>query len=86
MVSAAAVGVIGQLALWFAIHLLFRGGWTLEFGVARVTVPNLGSLDVAALGLTGLALALTFVLRLPMLAMIVAMVVTAVLLKAFGLY
>ena len=86
MISAAAVGVIGQLALWFAIHLLFRSGQTME--VARllsVMLPDLGSLDVAALGLTFLALVLTFATRLPMLAMIGVLIVSGVLLKVFGM-
>lgn len=86
MISAAAVGVIGQLALWFAIHLLFRSGQTME--VARllsVMLPDIGSLDVVALGLTVLALVLTFATRLPMLAMIGVLIVSGVLLKVFGM-
>ncbi|ATC24041.1 chromate transporter [Caulobacter vibrioides] len=85
MVSAAAVGVIGQLALWFAIHLLFRSGETLGSGMLRVMVPDLGSVHAVAFGLVALALGLTFVLRLPMLLMIAATVITAVLLRVIGL-
>lgn len=85
MISAAAVGVIGQLALWFAIHLLFRSGQTMEVaGLLSVMLPDLGSLNVAALGLTLLALALTFATRLPMLAMIGVMVAAGVILKVVG--
>lgn len=83
LISAAAVGVIGQLALWFAVHLLFRSGHTLEVGPLRVLLPDPGSLDYAALGLTALALMLAS--RLPMLAMIAAVVVAGVVLKAVGL-
>lgn len=83
LISAAAVGVIGQLALWFAIHLLFRSGQTLEAGPLRVMLPDLQSLDYAAMGLT--ALALMLISRLPMLAMIAVMIVAGVLLKAVGL-
>lgn len=86
LVSAAAVGVIGQLALWFALHLLFRAGHTLEIaGVVRIVAPDPATLDYAALGLTGLALALVLATRLPMLAMIAVMVAASVALKAFGL-
>lgn len=86
LVSAAAVGVIGQLALWFALHLLFRAGHTLEIaGVVRIVAPDPATLDYAALGLTGLALALVLATRLPMLAMIAVMVAASVVLKAFGL-
>ncbi|PZR33804.1 chromate efflux transporter [Caulobacter segnis] len=83
LISAAAVGVIGQLALWFALHLLFRSGQTLEAGPVRVLLPDPASLDYAALGLTVLALALAS--RLPMLAMIGVMIAAGVLLKMVGL-
>jgi chromate transporter len=85
MVSAAAVGVIGQLALWFAMHLLFRSGETRENGVLRVMVPDLGAAHAGALGLVALALGLTFGLRLPMLLMIAATVIASVLLRVIGL-
>jgi chromate transporter len=86
LISAASVGVIGQLALWFAIHLLFRSGQTMEVaGLARVMLPDVASLDYGALGLTALALMLVFATRLPMLAMIAVLVGAGLLLKAFGL-
>lgn len=86
LISAASVGVIGQLALWFAIHLLFRSGQTMEVaGLVRVMLPDVASLDYGALGLTVLALMLVFTTRLPMLAMIAVLVVAGVLLKAVGL-
>lgn len=86
LISAAAVGVIGQLALWFALHLLFRAGHTLEVaGVLRVMLPDPGALDYAALGLTGLALALVFATRLPMLAMIAVVAAAGVALRVIGL-
>jgi chromate transporter len=85
LISAAAVGVIGQLALWFAIHLLFRSGQTMEVaGLLSVMLPDVGSLNLAALGLTALALALTFATRLPMLAMIAVTVAAGLLLKVLG--
>jgi chromate transporter len=86
LISAASVGVIGQLALWFAIHLLFRSGQTMEVaGLARVMLPDVASLDYGALGLTALALMLVFATRLPMLAMIAVLAGAGLLLKAFGL-
>jgi len=44
-VTAAVVGVIANLALWFALHVLFRATW--GFGLAGFTwpVPVLGSID-----------------------------------------
>lgn len=85
MVSAAAVGVIGQLAAWFTAHYLFRTGDTFASGVFQVTVPDVSSLDQTALGLTVLALALTFALRLPVLALVAAMVAAGLALRVVGL-
>ncbi len=86
LISAASVGVIGQLALWFAIHLLFRSGQTMEVaGLLKVMLPDVASLDYGALGLTALALMLVFATRLPMLAMIAVLVGAGVLLKVMGL-
>ncbi|MFT4253499.1 MAG: chromate efflux transporter [Caulobacter sp.] len=70
LVGAAVVGVIAGLALWFAVHLLFRSGNEAAWGPFRTTLPDLVSLDPAALGLTVLACALTFALRLPILALV----------------
>jgi len=86
LISAASVGVIGQLALWFAIHLFFRSGQTMEVaGLVKVMLPDVASLDYGAVGLTILALMLTFATRLPMLAMIAVLVGGGVLLKVLGI-
>ncbi len=86
LISAASVGVIGQLAAWFAIHLFFRSGQTMEVaGLVKVMLPDVASLDYGAVGLTILALMLTFATRLPMLAMIAVLVASGVLLKVFGI-
>ncbi len=85
MISAASVGVIGQLAAWFALHVLFGSSETFRLGVLRIAVPDPSSLDPAAAGLTLLALALTFVLRLPVLALVAVMLVAGLALRAAGL-
>jgi len=85
LVSAAAVGVIGQLAVWFAVHLLFRAGQSVEAGPFKASIPTLSSLDPAALGLTVLALGLTFAIRLPVLALVAAMVASGLLMRLTGL-
>lgn len=85
LVSAAAVGVIGQLGVWFAVHFLFRVGQSIEAGIFKASVPTLSSLDPAALGLTLLALALTFALRLPVLALVGVMVAAGLLMRLVGL-
>jgi chromate transporter len=59
MVTAAVVGVIANLALWFALHVLFQQVTDITLGVATVTWPNWRSADLVAIGLSlaaGLAL------------------------------
>jgi chromate transporter len=59
MVTAAVVGVIANLALWFALHVLFREVSEISFGIATVTWPDWRSADLVAIGLSivaGLAL------------------------------
>jgi len=65
-ITAAVVGVIANLALWFALHVVFSElrPWT-GLGM-RIEVPIRSSLDPAALILTGLAIVAVFRLRLGM--------------------
>ncbi|MFC4292306.1 chromate efflux transporter [Sphingorhabdus arenilitoris] len=44
-VTAAVVGVIANLALWFAIHFLFNASHVIESGPFHMTVPDLVSLN-----------------------------------------
>lgn len=85
LVSSAAVGVIANLAVWFAVHLLFRTGTVRAWGALRVDLPNLHSLNLAAVGLTALACGLVFVLRAPILAVVGAMVCAGLAIGAAGL-
>lgn len=50
-VTAAVVGVIANLALWFALQTLFRGHVPVRAGGLRFEAPVLASLDLPALGL-----------------------------------
>jgi chromate transporter len=50
-ITAAVVGVIAQLALWFALHVLFRATTTTHAGPVRLTVPEWASFDPGMLGL-----------------------------------
>jgi len=54
-VTAAVVGVIGNLALWFALHVLFTRVETLRFGPLSLAVPDPASLQADALALSLLA-------------------------------
>ena len=62
-VSAAVVGVILNLALWFALHALFRDARRITWGGLDLAYPLPASVDPLALALTAAALALTFWLR-----------------------
>lgn len=71
-VTAAVVGVIANLALWFALHTLFREVRELAAGPLDLEVPVLASLDPAALLLAAAALVAQFRLRLSTPALIAA--------------
>jgi chromate transporter len=85
LVSAAAVGVIANLAVWFTVHLLFRTGAVHGWGLLRAEVPDPAGLNLAAAGLTVLACGLVFALRAPVLATVGAMVAAGLALGATGL-
>jgi chromate transporter len=59
MVTAAVVGVIANLAFWFALHVLFRSVTEVALGFATFAWPDWRSANIAALVLSlaaGLAL------------------------------
>jgi chromate transporter len=85
LVSAAAVGVIANLAVWFTIHLLFRAGAVHAWGPLRAELPDLASLNLPAVGLTVLACGLVFALRAPILAVVGVMVAAGLALGTIGL-
>ena len=63
-ITAAVVGVILNLAVWFALHTVFRETQVLALGPLRLDLPAAGSLDPAALALALAALVAVFALRL----------------------
>lgn len=54
-ISAAVVGVIANLSLWFALNVIFVGGARLDAGPLRIWVPDVAAFQPAALGLALLA-------------------------------
>jgi chromate transporter len=66
-VTAAVVGVIANLALWFGLRVLFADVRRVEFGPGGLDAPVLGSLDPLALALAALATACLFWLKLGLL-------------------
>ncbi len=61
-ITAAVVGVIANLSLWFAAHVAFDKVGELSMGPVRVISPQWTSLDPLSVGLT--ALAAVMILRL----------------------
>ncbi len=55
-VTAAVVGVIANLGVWFAMQTLFATSGELRIGPLRLHTVELASLDLVALGLTAFAL------------------------------
>jgi chromate transporter len=66
-VTAAVVGVIANLALWFALRVLFARVETAAIGPLRVDLPVVGTLQPEALLLSLLAAACLFVAKLGLL-------------------
>lgn len=54
-ITAAVVGVIANLSLWFALHVIFAKLDTKTFGPVKVIVPDIASLNLIALVLAALA-------------------------------
>lgn len=51
-ITAAVVGVVLNLALWFSVHVLFRSVSEFSAGPVRTLAPDLGTLDAYALVLS----------------------------------
>jgi chromate transporter len=63
-ITAAVVGVILNLSLWFGLHVVFGQVAERHFGPLRVLVPNLASTDFAAATLSALAMLALFRFKL----------------------
>lgn len=63
-IGAAVVGVIANLALWFALHVLFNEVSTIVFGPVSLPWPRLESVDLAAVALAIVAAVALFRFRL----------------------
>jgi chromate transporter len=62
-ITAAIVGVIGNLSLWFALHVLFARVDVARFGPLQLQMPQLASFDWRAALLGALAALLIFRFR-----------------------
>ena len=77
-ISAAVVGVIANLSLWFALHVLFSRVSPARFG----PLPDWPSFDMPAAGLTALAALLMLGLRVGMIPTLALMAGAGVLVQA----
>ncbi len=62
-ITASVVGVIANLTLWFALHILFGRVGEMRFGPVTLPVPEWRSFDGAVAALAALAFLLVFALR-----------------------
>ncbi len=81
MITAAVVGVILNLSLWFGLHVIFREQHMLALGPVHLLMPVPASVDVAALALSAFALVALFVLKWSLVRMLAFSAVAGVLLK-----
>lgn len=84
-ITAAVVGVVLNLAIWFALHVLFREVGTFEGAGLHVAAPQLKSIDLAALVLTAAALLAVFRFRVGAIPLLVAASVLGLALSSTGM-
>lgn len=65
-ITAAVVGVILNLSIWFALHVLFENGEIKTYGPITVYMPDWSSVNVPAVALSGLAAVLMLWLNMGM--------------------
>jgi chromate transporter len=84
-ITAAVVGVILNLAIWFAIHTIFREVEPFSFGALHFDKPILASVDPWAAALALAAIAATIFLRVGMVSLLAATSAAGVALYLAGL-
>jgi chromate transporter len=66
-ITAAVVGVILNLAIWFALHVIFDVVNDVQLGLLHLSIPDWSTLNIPALVLSVLAFVLIFRLHMGML-------------------
>jgi chromate transporter len=84
-VTAAVVGVILNLAIWFAIHVVWREVTQVEAGPLSLELPILASIEWVAAVMTALALIAVFRLKLGMATVLVGAAALGLALHLVGL-
>lgn len=59
-ITAAIVGVIANLTIWFSIHVLFKSVSKFEFGIIKIDIPQFQSIDLIVLSIGILSFYLLF--------------------------
>lgn len=67
-ITAAVVGVILNLAVWFGLHVLFRDLGTFRMGPVSIAAPSWTSIDLMAVALSAVAAICLFRFRIGILA------------------
>jgi chromate transporter len=62
-ITAAVVGVIANLGLYFAVHTLFKTSRTVTDGPLHLEMPDLGTVQPVAVAITAVAAAVIFVAK-----------------------
>ncbi len=83
-ITAAVVGVILNLSIWFALHVMFREVSEYSWGYLQFEVPRWNSLDPKSLAITIIALLLLFCLRVGLIYTLCVSVVLGILLVWVG--
>jgi chromate transporter len=84
-ITAAVVGVILNLAVWFALHVVFREATRFEQFGLTLAVPQLASIDWAAAALAAAALLAVFRFKLGTGYLLAAAALTGLALHFLGL-
>jgi len=84
-ITAAVVGVVLNLAIWFSIHVLFREVGELKVGWLEFAVPTLGSVNIVGLVLSVLALLAVFRFKVGTVVLLLGAAITGIALGAMGL-
>ena len=84
-ITAAVVGVVLNLAVWFALHTLFRATIPVVAGPIRFDAPVIASVDLWALVLAVAAVVAVFVLRVGIITTLLASCAAGIGLHLLGL-
>ncbi len=83
-ITAAVVGVVLNLAVWFGLHVLFARVEERDWHGLRLYVPDASTLDGAALGLSALAAFLLFRTKLGIVKTLAVSAALGLALRALG--